>query len=200
MEDGALLILRAVLEKTIVAFEGAADFARWLQRHHSDHAGIWLRIYKKGSGKPTVTYAEALEEALCWGWIDGQKQRGDEHSWLQKFTPRGRRSVWSKVNTEHVGRLEREGRMQAAGRAAVDAARADGRWERAYHSSSTFEMPADFLRALAKDPPAQRFYESLAKSQRYRIFYRLQSARRPETRDRRMREFLGMLRRGETLP
>jgi uncharacterized protein YdeI (YjbR/CyaY-like superfamily) len=174
-------------ENPILAFPSAADFSRWLQRHHSEHAGIWMRIFKKASGRPTVTYAEALEEALCWGWIDGQKQKGDGHSWLQKFTPRGPRSGWSKVNTEHVERLEREGRMQAAGRAVVDAAKADGRWERAYHSSRTFEMPADFLRALAKYPRARRFYESLGKSNRYGIFYRLQSARRPETRARRMR-------------
>jgi uncharacterized protein YdeI (YjbR/CyaY-like superfamily) len=187
------------LKTPILAFQSAADFSLWLEDNHATHLGIWLRIFKKASGQPTVTYAEALDEALCFGWIDGQKQKGDEDSWLQKFTPRGTRSVWSKVNTGHVERLDREGRLRPAGKAAIEAAKADGRWERAYHSSSTFEMPEDFLHELRKFPSALEFYESLNKTNRYAIFYRLQSAKRPETRQRRLWEFVEMLKRGEKL-
>lgn len=186
-------------EQPILAFADAAEFARWLERHHADHPGIWLRIFKKGSDRPTITYAEALDEALCFGWIDGQKQRGDEASWLQKFTRRGPRSVWSKVNTSHVERLTLAGRMRSAGLAAVEAARADGRWEKAYHSSRTSEMPEDFVRELARLPKAQAFFDTLNKANRYAIFYRLQSAKRLETRARRLQEFLAMLERGEKL-
>jgi uncharacterized protein YdeI (YjbR/CyaY-like superfamily) len=186
-------------EQPILAFASVPEFHEWLERHHADHPGIWLRIFKKGSGHPTVTYAEALDEALCFGWIDGQKQRGDEASWLQKFTRRGPRSVWSKVNAGHIERLVLAGRMRPAGLAAVEAAKADGRWEKAYHSSRTAEMPEDFRRELANLPKAQAFFDTLNKANLYAIFHRLQSAKRPETRARRLREFLAMLERGEKL-
>lgn len=185
------------VEQPVIAFASAAKFAGWLSKHHAEHQGIWMRIYKKASGRPTVTYAEALDEALCHGWIDGQKQRGDEESWLQKFTHRGPRSVWSKVNVGNVERLTKEGRMKAAGIAAIEAAKADGRWDNAYHSSSTAEPPDDFTVALAKSPKAAAFFATLSKGNRYPIIYRLQNAKKPETRAKRLKEFIAMLERGE---
>jgi uncharacterized protein YdeI (YjbR/CyaY-like superfamily) len=186
-------------QPTILAFATAAEFRQWLARHHSDHPGIWLKIAKKASGIPSVTYAEALDEALCFGWIDGQKKAFDESAFLQKFTKRGQRSVWSKINAGHVARLEKEGRMKPAGLAAVAAAKADGRWEAAYHSARTAEMPEDFLAALAREPEAKEFFSALNKTQRYRFFFHITTAKRPETRRRRIADFVAMLKRGETL-
>lgn len=182
-----------------LCFSSAGEFRRWLLKHHATHPGIWLKLAKKGNDRASITYAEALDEALCYGWIDGQKKPFDELDWLQKFTRRGPRSVWSKVNVGNVERLTREARMQPAGQAAVDAAKADGRWERAYHSSSTAEMPADFLEALARQPKALAYYETLNKANRYAIFYRLTNAKKPETRAKRLKEFVAMLKRGEKL-
>ena len=187
------------VEQPTISFAEKTAFEDWLAEHHSAHPGIWMRIYKKGSGRPTITYAEAVDVALCFGWIDGQKQKGDEESWLQKFTRRGPRSVWSQVNVRNVERLTHEGRMQPAGLAVVEAAKADGRWHRAYPSSRSAELPSDFLEALEKRPRAKAFFETLNKTNRYAIFYRLQSAKRAETRARRMKEFIAMLARGETL-
>ena len=184
-------------EQPIIAFASPTEFSKWLAKHHAGHQGIWMRIYKKASGRPTVTYAEALDVALCHGWIDGQKQRGDEESWLQKFTRRGPRSVWSKVNVGNIARLISEGHMQPAGIAAVEAAKADGRWDNAYHSSSTAEVPADFLQALAKSRKAEAFFNTLNKANRYSFLYRLQNAKKPETRLKRMKDFVAMLARGE---
>lgn len=184
-------------EQPVIAFVSAAHFEIWLTEHHGTHHGIWLRIYKKASQQATVTYAEALDIALCHGWIDGQKKPFDAESWLQKFTKRGPRSVWSKVNTGHIERLEREGRMKPLGREMVEAAKADGRWEKAYQSSRDAELPEDFLKALAKSAKAKAFFETLNKSNRYSIFYRLQSAKKPETRARRMAGILAMLKKGE---
>jgi uncharacterized protein YdeI (YjbR/CyaY-like superfamily) len=186
-------------EQPIIAFATAAEFRRWLARHHADHPGIWLKIARKASGIPTVTYAEALDEALCLGWIDGQKKAFDETAFLQKFTRRGKRSVWSKINVGHVARLEKEGRMKPAGLAAVDMAKADGRWEAAYHSSRTAVMPEDFLIALAQEPNAQAFFETLNKTQRYGFFFRITTAKKAETRRKRIADFVAMLKRGEKL-
>jgi len=188
-----------MLDQPIIAFATAAQFRQWLTRHHADHPGIWLKIAKKASRIPTVTYAEALDEALCLGWIDGQKKTFDETTFLQKFTKRGKRSVWSKINVGHVTRLEKEGRMKPAGLAAVDAAKADGRWEAAYHSFSTAKMPEDFLAALAQEPDAKAFFETLNKTQRYGFFFRITTAKRPETRSKRIADFTAMLKRGEKL-
>ncbi|MGB8354061.1 MAG: YdeI/OmpD-associated family protein [Chthoniobacteraceae bacterium] len=184
-------------EQPVIAFAKPANFSKWLVKHHASHQGIWMRIYKKASGHPTVTYTEALDVALCHGWIDGQKQRGDEESWLQKFTRRGPRSVWSKVNVGNIERLTREGRMKPAGIAAVDAAKADGRWENAYHSSSTAEVPADFLQALAKSRKAEAFFKTLNKANRYSFLFRIHNAKKPETRTKRIKDFVAMLARGE---
>lgn len=181
-----------------LAFSTAKSFRAWLAKNHTGSDGIWLRIFKKASGTKSVTYAEALDEALCYGWIDGQKAALDEQSWLQKFTPRRSRSNWSKVNTKHAERLIAEGRMQPAGLAQIEAAKADGRWAAAYDSSRTGVVPEDFVAALAKNPKAAEFFATLTKSRIYPIIYRLQTAKKPETRARRMAAILDMLARGET--
>lgn len=156
-----------------------------------------MRIFKKGSGKTTITYAEALDQTLCYGWIDGQKQPHDEHSWLQKFTPRRAKSGWSRINTQHVERLTKAGQMTRAGLEAVEAAKADGRWQAAYDSPRDATPPEDFLKALGKDKKAKAFFETLNRANIYSIVYRLQTAKKPETRDRRMKLILEMLARGE---
>jgi uncharacterized protein YdeI (YjbR/CyaY-like superfamily) len=178
------------------AFSTPRQWAAWLSRHHATSHGIWLRFFKKDSGVRSITYAEALEEALCWGWIDGQARSGDERSWLQRWTPRRPRSAWSKRNCERVERLERDGRMRPAGRAEVDAARADGRWQRAYDSPAASEIPADFLAALAGHPRALEFFRTLNRANVYAIGYRLQTAKRPETRQRRLEQILQMMKDG----
>ena len=186
-------------EQPIIAFATAAEFRQWLTRHHADHPGLWLKIAKKASGIPTVTYAEALDEALCLGWIDGQRKAFDETTFLQKFTRRGKRSVWSKINVGHVARLEKEGRMKPAGGAAVAAAKADGRWEAAYHSFSTAEMPEISSPPLAQEPEAKACFDTLNKTQRYGIFFRITTAKRTETRRKRITDFVARLKRGEKL-
>ena len=186
-------------EQPIIAFVTAAEFRQWLTRHHSDHPGIWLKIAKKASGLPSVTYAEALDEALCFGWIDGQKKTFDESFFLQKFTKRGKRSVWSKINAGHVARLEKEGRMKSAGLAAVAAAKTDDRWVATYHSFSTAEMPEDYLTALERAPEAKGFFNTLTKTQRYGFFFRITTAKKTETRRKRIADFVAMLKRGEKL-
>jgi uncharacterized protein YdeI (YjbR/CyaY-like superfamily) len=186
-------------EQPIIAFTTAANFRQWLTMHHAEHPGIWLKIAKKTSGIPSVTYAEALEEALCIGWIDGQRKTFDETAFLQKFTKRGKRSVWSKINVAHIERLEKEGRMTPDGLACVDAAKADGRWEAAYASFSTAEIPEDFLNALAHEPEAKDFFLALNKTQRYGFFFRITTAKKAETRSNRIATFVAMLKRGEKL-
>ena len=181
----------------IRGFRSPADFRKWLAANHSRTEGFWLRIFKKASGQPSITYAEALDEALCFGWIDGLKHRHDERSWLQKFTPRRARSGWSKINTQHAERLIRAGQMQPPGHAQVEAAKNDGRWTAAYDSSIHVTFPDDFLTALGKNKKAKAFFDALSKANRYAIGYRLQTAKRPETRQRRMETILEMLRRGE---
>lgn len=185
--------------KPVLVFAEAVEFREWLRVNHAEHGGIWLRYFKKASGQATIIHAEAVREALCWGWIDGQARPHDEVSWLVKFTPRGPRSTWSQVNVGLVEQLITEGRIMPAGLAVVEAAKADGRWQQAYASSSTFEMPGDFMAALAKKPKALVFFESLNKANRYAIYHRLHTAKRAETRARRMKDFLAMLQRGEKL-
>jgi uncharacterized protein YdeI (YjbR/CyaY-like superfamily) len=186
-------------DQPIVAFANASAFRRWLVKHHTAHPGIWMQIAKKDSGIASVTYAEALDEALCFGWIDRQKKRFDETAWLQKFIRRAPRSPWSKINTGHIERLTREGRIQPAGQAAVDAAKADGRWAKAYDSSRSAEVPADFLAALDRHKKARAYFDTLNKWHRYAIIYRLNDAKRPETRQRRLMKFVAMMQRGEKL-
>jgi uncharacterized protein YdeI (YjbR/CyaY-like superfamily) len=180
-----------------LGFKTAADFRAWLTTNHDQCEGIWLRFFKKDSGKATITYAEALDLALCFGWIDGQAKPLDELSWIQKFTPRRVRSGWSKRNTEHVERLTKAGLMKPAGLLAVAAAKADGRWHTAYDSPRNARPPEDFVKALGKNKQAKAFFETLNRANVYAIVYRLQTAKKPETRTRRMETILAMLARGE---
>ena len=180
-----------------MSFKSSADFRCWLEQNHATTDGLWLRIFKKGSGEKSITYAEALDECLCFGWIDGQKQPYDERSWLQRITPRRARSVWSNLNTQHVERLIKTKRMTSKGLAAVEAAKADGRWQAAYESPRNAAPPGDFLKALGRDKKAKAFFETLNKTNAYAIVYRLRTAKKPETRERRMKMILEMLSRGE---
>ena len=181
----------------IIAFESQSRWAKWLAENHAQPTGIWLRIFKKASGAASITYAEALDEALCYGWIDGQANKYDERSWLQKFTPRRKKSVWSKVNTQHVERLIKAGKMKAAGLKEIEAAKQDGRWQQAYDSPKNMTVPEDFLKELEKDSKAKTFFETLNKTNLYSIAFRLQTAKKPETREKRMKAILEMLARGE---
>ena len=182
----------------ILAFKSSKEFRVWLAANHGQPDGIWMQIFKKGSATPTITYAEALDEALCYGWIDGQKQKHDEHSWRQKFTPRRPGSGWSKINTTHVERLLNAGLMHAAGLKAVETAKADGRWASAYNSQRNSVIPEDFLAALKKNKKAGLFFKALNKANLYSITYRLQTAKKTETRAKRMETIMAMLERGET--
>ena len=181
----------------VLSFRTQEDFRKWLEANHRQSQGLWLRIFKKDSGKSSINYSEALEEALCFGWIDGQKQRQDELSWLQRFTPRRRKSGWSRINTEDASRLMEAGRMTAAGLTEIDAAKRDGRWRVAYDSPSRATFPKEFLAALGQNKKAKEFFDSLNKANRYAIAYRLQTAKKPETRQRRMQLILAMLARRE---
>ena len=177
-----------------LSFKSPAEFRRWLSKHHTREQGIWLRFFRKASGIKTVTYLEALDQALCRGWIDGQAKPCDEQSWIQRFTPRRAKSGWSKRNTLHAERLIQAGQMTAPGLAAIEAAKADGRWHAAYDSPSMAEPPEDFLRRLAKHKKAEAFFKTLNRANIYAIVYRLQTAKKPETRERRMAMILGMLK------
>lgn len=180
-----------------VHFKTSAEFRSWLEKHHASSEGIWLRIAKKGSQETSLTYAEALDQALCYGWIDGQKKPFDASCWLQKFTPRRAKSGWSKINTQHVERLTQAGAMRPAGIAAVEAAKADGRWAAAYASSRNAAPPEDFLRELRKSRKAEAFFQTLNKANVYAIVYRLETAKKPETREKRMKAILAMLEDGK---
>jgi uncharacterized protein YdeI (YjbR/CyaY-like superfamily) len=185
-------------EELIVA--DAAAWRAWLSEHHEEQGGVWLTLAKKGTTEPTsLTYEQALQEALCFGWIDGQAKRADEQTYVQRFTPRRARSPWSKRNVARVGRLVAEGRMQPAGIAEVQRAKDDGRWEAAYSGSATIEVPDDMAAALANDPKAQAMFEILTSQNRYAILYRINDAKREETRKRRIEQFVAMLARGETI-
>ena len=180
-----------------LTFSSPAEFRAWLSGNHDKSTGIWLRIYKKDSGVNTVTYAEALDQALCFGWIDGQKKPYDKESWLQKFTPRRPKSGWSRRNTEHAGRLLKSGQITPPGLKEIEAAKADGRWQRAYDSFGTAAVPDDFLQDLAGNKKAKAFFETLNKTNLYPIVYRLQTAKKPETREKRKKEIIAMLARRE---
>ena len=180
-------------------FRNAKAFETWLKKHHASSDGLWLQIAKRGADEPSVTYAEAVEIALCWGWIDGQKKGLDDQHFLQRFTPRRARSVWSKVNVEKVAALIESGRMQAPGLAQVDAAKADGRWARAYDGARTSVVPDDLQAALDAQPPAKAFFATLNASNRYAVLWRVQTAVKPETRARRIEQLVDMLARGEAI-
>jgi uncharacterized protein YdeI (YjbR/CyaY-like superfamily) len=180
-------------------FPDREAWAGWLAQHAESSQGVWLKLARKDGGERSITYAEALDVALCHGWIDGQKGRVDERHWKQRFTPRRARSRWSKRNRERAEELLARGEMAPAGLREIEAARADGRWEAAYHSSATAEVPPDLQAALDADPAAAAFFAGLDRANRYSILYRLQEARRPETRARRLERFVAMLREGKRI-
>lgn len=186
------------LETLIVA--DAAAWRSWLDRYHGERPGVWLALAKKGASAATsLTYEQALLEALCFGWIDGQVRRGDERTYRQRFTPRQPRSAWSKRNVDLAERLLTEGRMRAAGRAAIERARKDGSWQNAYAGSATIEVPDDLAAALAAQPEAAAMFDRLTSQNRYAILYRLATAKRTETRTRRLNQYVAMLAHGETI-
>jgi uncharacterized protein YdeI (YjbR/CyaY-like superfamily) len=180
------------------SFRSSKELRAWMAKEHARAVCLLLRIYKKDSGVPSVTYAEALDQALCFGWIDGQKLPLDANSWVQKFTPRRTKSNWSKINIAHADRLIREGQMTPAGLKQIEAAKADGRWATAYDSSANATIPAEFVEELARNPKARQFYATLNKANLYSIAYRLQTAKRAETRIKRIKLIVEMLARGET--
>jgi uncharacterized protein YdeI (YjbR/CyaY-like superfamily) len=181
----------------VLAFGTAKEFERWLAREHSKSPGLWLKIAKKASGIATVTYPEAVEIALCYGWIDGQKLSYDESYSLQRFTPRRAKSVWSQINVAKVEHLIAEGRMRPAGLAAVELAKADGRWDRAYASPAKATVPDDLKAALDADPAAADAWTTLDRTNRYAILFRIQDAKRAETRERRIKQYVEMIARGD---
>ena len=186
-------------ELPIELFEDQDAWAAWLESNHADSPGLWLRHAKKASGLASVSYAEALDVALCYGWIDGQKKSYDESSWLQKWTPRGAKSIWSKINREKALKLIEQARIQPAGLAEVERAKQDGRWEAAYDSHSTATVPDDLQAALDSNAEAGAFFATLNSTNRYAILFRIQTAKKAETRAKRIREFIGMLERHEKM-
>jgi uncharacterized protein YdeI (YjbR/CyaY-like superfamily) len=170
----------------VLSFETPADWRAWLAEHHAASSPIYVRLFKKGSGMPSISYAEALDEALCYGWIDSTKNAYDAESYLQRFGPRKARSIWSQVNRDHVARLIDTGRMTPAGQAMIDEAKRNGEWETAYASFSDFTLPDELETALAAHPEARAHYESLNKTNRYAIYHRVHTAKKPETRQKRV--------------
>ena len=188
------------VERPELVVADAAAWRAWLNQHHTDPAGVWLVLAKKGGAKGTeLTYSQALEEALCHGWIDGQAHRRDELTFTQRFTPRRQRSVWSKRNTALAERLVDQGRMQAAGVAEMDRAKADGRWKAAYAGPASIEVPPELTAALAASPSALAMFEKLNSQNRYAILYRITTAKRPETKAQRIEKFVEMLAAGKTI-
>ena len=180
-------------ELPVIPFASSDAWEAWLEGHHAASQGLWLKFAKKGSGIETVTYDQAVEIALCYGWIDGQVSRFDEDYYLQRFTPRRSRSKWSKINRQKVTELIERGEMKAAGLREVERAKADGRWDAAYDALSTATMPEDLLRELEKNEKAREFFDTLDGRNRYVILYQIQDAKRPETRARRIAKFVAML-------
>ena len=185
-------------DKPVLFFEHREAWGLWLEENHRESAGLWLQLAKKTAGLASVNYADALEVALCYGWIDGQKQAHNEQFWLQKFTPRGARSPWSRINREKVLLLIERGEMRAAGLRDIERAQADGRWHAAYDSPGTATVPADFQLALEANPQALAFFATLKSSQRYAMLFRIQTVKKAETRARKIQQFTEMLARGET--
>lgn len=191
--------MTTLTELPTLPFESKKKFADWLAKNHDKSAGLWLKIAKKATGISTVTYAEAVDVALCYGWIDGQKGSFDEQYFLQKFTPRRPKSIWSKINVEKVAGLIASGEMKPAGLKAVEAAKQDGRWDAAYASQKNIVVPPDFQSALEKNKKAKAFFETLTGSRRYSFLFRIETAKKADTREKRIRQFVEMLAKGETL-
>lgn len=180
-------------------FKTKKDWAAWLEKNHRTDPGLWLRLAKKGSSLHSVSYKEALEVALCYGWIDGQKKPESEEAWLQRFVPRGPRSIWSKINREKALELIASGEMKAAGLEAIENAKQHGRWEAAYDSPSGATVPDDFQKALDTNPAAAEFFGKLDRANRYAVLWRIQTVKKTETRARKIEQFVGMLERGEKI-
>ena len=181
----------------IISFKSPKEWAGWLAKNHSKSNGIWLKFFKKNSGIASISHSEALDEALCYGWIDGQIKKYDQTSWLHKFTPRRLKSIWSKRNIEHINRLIGAGKMKPSGFREVEMAKTDGRWERAYDSPGAMQVPEDFLKELSRNKKAKAFFETLNKANIYSITWRLQTAKKPETREKRMKAIIKMLTQGK---
>ncbi len=189
--------MNSQIELPIIPFNTQKKWRNWLTKTYTDQKGIWLRIYKKDSGVKSITYDEALDEALCFGWIDGLRKKFDEKSYIQKFTPRRKKSLWSKRNKEKAEWLIKEGKMQKAGQAEIKKAKENGRWDNAYDSGSTMKVPKDFLMALSSKHDALSFFNNLDKTNKYSITWRLQTATTPGKRQKRMKEIIKMLSKGE---
>lgn len=186
-------------ELPVIPFETSTAWRIWLDRYHTESKGIWLQIFKKGSGLPTVTYAEALDEALCYGWIDSTKNAYDAASFLQRFSPRKSRSIWSKVNRDHVARLIETGKMHSSGLQAIEEAKRNGAWESAYDSQSQSTVPTDFQAVLDRHPEAKAFFEGLTSANRYAFLFRIQTSKKPETRAKKIEWALDKLLKRESL-
>jgi uncharacterized protein YdeI (YjbR/CyaY-like superfamily) len=183
---------------SIEFFASSADWEEWLKEHHADTSGVWIKFAKKDSGITSLNYAQALDGALCYGWIDGQSKSIDDVYYLQKFTSRRPKSIWSKRNVGKVAELIKAGKMQPAGQAAIDAAKADGRWDQAYDSPSNVTIPPDFQKELDRHPKAKAFYETLNKTNTYAFLWRIQTAKKAETRAKRIAVSIQMLEDGKT--
>lgn len=184
-------------DSEVAFFPSKQNWATWLKRNHRKSGGLWLRIAKKNSGLQSVSYKEALEIALCYGWIDGQKRPESEQTWLQRFVPRGSKSLWSKINREAVIALLAAGEMKLAGLEAIEAAKQSGRWDAAYDSPKGSTIPSDFQAALDANPRAKKFFEALDRANRYAVLWRIQTVKRAETRQRKIEQFIAMLEREE---
>lgn len=189
----------ATTNASTLSCETKAAWAAWLAKNHRASEGIWLRLAKKAADTPSVTYAEAIDVALCYGWIDGQKQADNEHFWLQRFTPRSARSIWSKINRDKATKLMADGQMKAAGLKEIERAKNDGRWDAAYDSARTAEVPIDFQAALDRNAKAKAFFATLSSSNRYAVLFRIQTAKKSETRKSRIQKFVQMLENHEKL-
>ncbi len=183
----------------VLPFASQREWEQWLGENHAQSAGVWLKIAKKSAGVPTVTYAEAVESALCYGWIDSHKKSFDARYFLQKFSPRGPKSIWSKINCEKAEQLMAASRMKPAGARTVESAKADGRWDAAYASQSRADIPADFQAALNANSQAKAFFATLNRVNRYAIYFRVQNAKKPETRAKNIAKFIEMLAQGKTI-
>jgi uncharacterized protein YdeI (YjbR/CyaY-like superfamily) len=186
-------------EIPIRAFKDAKAWDAWLARNQGNEAGIWMRIAKKASGTKSITYPEAVETALCHGWIDGLKRPESATTWLQRFTPRRKRSIWSEINREKAIALIAGGQMKPAGLAEIERAKRDGRWDAAYASPKSATMPADFKKELDRHPKAKAFFKTISKTNSYAIMWRIQTAKKPETRARRIQTYIEMLEKGATI-
>lgn len=193
------MALKKTAPEPILPFATQRKFAAWLARHHANSSGVWIKIAKSASGIPSIKYAEAVETALCWGWIDSQTKGIDENWYVQRFTPRGKRSPWSKINCAKAKALIAAGKMKSAGMAEIERAKNDGRWARAYDSPARATVPADLAAALARNRRASEFFDRLDSVNRYAILHRVQTATKPETRARRIGNFVRMLAGKERL-